>query len=517
MNHFLIKYFVEKSRGLEGQRISSILFPSEQEFVLGFGEQRIYINLSTQNPSLITTSLCFDPIKTSNSFFSMMRSKLHHLILDEIFHRGLERVVTFRFVDARGGIVRKFNLVVELLDRATNAVLVGEDGYVIHAYKVKRLRGMKKYFPVVSGMPDMMLEDEEYLRDAYIRGENILGMGGFLRRVVDTPEKFTSVLRAAREAFSAHRFSLNIYGGREVYPFSVDVGIEHSPIGEREVEEMVVLRPRELAFKQRKDHIISAIKKRLSSLKVRLKKIEEDLRNTGECEHLRVYAENLMAHPDAVPSRDGYVRCIDVYTNAPIEIPIDRTKSVFENADAYFKRYRKLKRSVSFIKRRKSETIREREYVSQLLFDVERSDTLADLVSIEDLLMEEGFIQRPFKVKAVKTPPYERLEISGFDVYVGKNARGNDYVLKLARGGDLWFHPHGRPGPHLILKNPNRLKSIDEGVILRCAIEVAKRTKVRDKVDIDFTFARYVKKPRGLKPGMVIYSNFKTIRVDLCT
>ena len=119
----------------------------------------------------------------------------------------------------------------------------------------------------------------------------------------------------------------------------------------------------------------------------------------------------------------------------------------------------------------------------------------------------------------------EKRNIDGYTVYIGKNNKQNDYLTcRLAQNSDIWFHTKDIHGSHVVLKNDSLHSSsenssasctfnIPDSVLYKCASIAAYYSKARmsQNVPVDYTLIKYVKKPNGAKPGMVIYTNNKTI------
>ena len=114
----------------------------------------------------------------------------------------------------------------------------------------------------------------------------------------------------------------------------------------------------------------------------------------------------------------------------------------------------------------------------------------------------------------------EKRDIDGYTVYIGKNNKQNDYLTcRLAQNSDIWFHTKDIHGSHVVLKTDSNSQSIDksnmvpDAVLYKCASIAAYYSKARmsQNVPVDYTLIKYVKKPNGAKPGMVIYTNNKTI------
>lgn len=97
--------------------------------------------------------------------------------------------------------------------------------------------------------------------------------------------------------------------------------------------------------------------------------------------------------------------------------------------------------------------------------------------------------------------------------WLGKNNKQNDYLTKNAASSDMWFHTQSIHGSHVILKTDG--KPVDDDTIYKCATIAAKgsRAKHSSNIPVDYCYAKYVKKPSGAKPGMVVYKNYKTIFV----
>lgn len=107
-----------------------------------------------------------------------------------------------------------------------------------------------------------------------------------------------------------------------------------------------------------------------------------------------------------------------------------------------------------------------------------------------------------------------KYTFEGFTIFVGRNNKENDYLtLKFADKSNLWFHTKDIHGSHVILKCANN--DIPDNVLYKCAELASNHSKAKNSsnVPVDYCFVKYVKKPNGAKPGMVIYTNNKTLYV----
>ena len=150
---------------------------------------------------------------------------------------------------------------------------------------------------------------------------------------------------------------------------------------------------------------------------------------------------------------------------------------------------------------------------------LEKTETQAEITQIRNELIEEGYLKnrgRLNKRKKADTPkPMHFVSSDGYDIYVGKNNKQNDYVtLKLARYTDLWFHTKGIHGSHTIVKCDDAL-TVPDNTYMQAARLAAyySKGKASKSVPVDYTEIKNVKKPSGAKPGMVIYVNYNTLYV----
>jgi predicted ribosome quality control (RQC) complex YloA/Tae2 family protein len=108
------------------------------------------------------------------------------------------------------------------------------------------------------------------------------------------------------------------------------------------------------------------------------------------------------------------------------------------------------------------------------------------------------------------------LSVDGLEILVGKTDRGNDTLTgKIAQKNDLWFHTQDVPGSHVLVRNPERLPQLPFPTIRQAASLAAYFSKARKdtKVAVDYTFRKYITKPKGAKPGLVLVMQKHSILV----
>lgn len=264
-------------------------------------------------------------------------------------------------------------------------------------------------------------------------------------------------------------------------------------------------------------HILKKYSLRLESINNKLKECEnKDLYKLyGELITANLYKFSKDYNSDKVELENYYDN------NTILTIPLDNTISIANNAKKYFKKYNKLKNALEIVTLQKKETEEELQYIESIIYELEYAKNIQEVNEIYNEISEnpifKDYIQSNNKTNTKKdaniSTPRE-YHIDGFTVLVGKNNKQNDYLTtKLASPNDIWFHTKDIHGSHVILKNPS--ENISNYTLIKCAKLAAYYSKGRlsSNVPVDYCFVKYVKKPNGSKPGMVIYTNNKTLNV----
>ncbi len=264
-------------------------------------------------------------------------------------------------------------------------------------------------------------------------------------------------------------------------------------------------------------HILKKYSLRFESINNKLKECEnKDLYKLyGELITANLYKFSKDYNSDKVELENYYDN------NTILTIPLDNTISIANNAKKYFKKYNKLKNALEIVTLQKKETEEELQYIESIIYELEYAKNIQEVNEIYNEINEnpifKDYIQSNNKTNTKKeaniSTPRE-YHIDGFTVLVGKNNKQNDYLTtKLASPNDIWFHTKDIHGSHVILKNPS--ENISNDTLIKCAKLAAYYSKGRlsSNVPVDYCFVKYVKKPNGSKPGMVIYTNNKTLNV----
>lgn len=238
----------------------------------------------------------------------------------------------------------------------------------------------------------------------------------------------------------------------------------------------------------------------------------QQIRDTEKRENYRIYGELLNTYGYGAAPGAKSLDALNYYTNEMITIPLDPTLSAKENAQKYFERYGKLKRTYEALSELTQEVRAEIDHLESIATSLEIAQKEEDLAEIKEELIENGYVHRKGGTKKAKitSKPFHYVSSDGFDVYVGKNNFQNDQLtFQFATGNDWWFHAKKIPGSHVIVKTEGR--ELPDRTFEEAARLAAYYSKGReqDKVEIDYVQKKHVKKPSGAKPGFVVYyTNF---------
>lgn len=250
----------------------------------------------------------------------------------------------------------------------------------------------------------------------------------------------------------------------------------------------------------------------------KIKILEQTIKDAQDADRYRNMGELLIAHLHEVKRGDSEIEVMNFYdpNQAYVTISLDPQLTPSENAQRLFRRYNKLKNSVTHAQTQLKRTKQELAYLEQLRLQIEEA-SLSDLEEIKEELIKEGYIQNNQKHsqrKRKNTRPnvLKYTSSEGIPIYVGKNNIQNEYLTnRLAHADDTWLHTKDIPGSHVVIRS----KDFSETTLHEAAMLAAYYSKGKDssQVPVDYTLIRHVRKPTGAKPGFVIYEQQKTLYV----
>ena len=246
----------------------------------------------------------------------------------------------------------------------------------------------------------------------------------------------------------------------------------------------------------------------------------KELEDCADRERWKMYGDLISANLYSIQKGDRAATVVNFYDEqqAEITIPLDPRKTPSQNAQKYYGEYRKADTAEKKLRQLIEEGQQEAEYIDSVFDALTRAQTNDELSAIRSELVEQGYLRRKGpstkKGKEARLTPKRYLSDDGFTILVGRNNLQNDQLtLKEARGRDMWFHTKNIPGSHTVVLSEGR--EIPDSTLHQAAILAAANSKAADsaQVPVDYTLIKNVKKPRGAKPGMVIYVSYQTAYV----
>lgn len=263
------------------------------------------------------------------------------------------------------------------------------------------------------------------------------------------------------------------------------------------------------------------VKKNIEKLNRKLSNQANELNVALNREKFKVYADLISSNFYKIEKGADSVTVENFYDEMKeIKIPLDPTLDGPSNAAKYYKKYSKLKNAASFLTEQIEIGKSEISYLESILLNIDFAERPDEIDELYEEMEKEGYLKKKKKNNKKKKDSDENYITvkteDGFDIYIGKNNRQNDYLThKKAKKNDLWFHVKDAPGSHVILKNDNRDFTNDS--LLTAAKLAAKYSSLSksQNIPVDYTFKMYVKRHPAKKPGLVTYTNYKTINISI--
>jgi len=279
-----------------------------------------------------------------------------------------------------------------------------------------------------------------------------------------------------------------------------------------------------LSLQNKLDNIVN---KNMVKINKKINDYQKKLEEVKNCEKYKLMGELIKSNLAHIKKGDKETTTINYYSprQENITIPLDNKLTPLQNARLYFKKYRKIKDSFGIIFEQLNKDKLKLAQLNKLKKLYEQyNNSLPDLVKIHNDLEKLGLTKKitvPIKKKKIEKNrllPTKYISKDGWEIYVGKNNQQNDFLtLKLASGNDIWLHVKTIKGAHVIIKNKGSNQTPPLGTLLQAASLTAyfSKAKNENKVLVDYTLKKYVKKPKNSKPGMVTYSHEKSLLIKM--
>jgi predicted ribosome quality control (RQC) complex YloA/Tae2 family protein len=263
-------------------------------------------------------------------------------------------------------------------------------------------------------------------------------------------------------------------------------------------------------FKVLKGNYRAIISQKLKKVTKSLKQMEYKIDSDSDSDKYRLWGDLIMANMYSLKDFSKSVSVYDYENDKQIELKLDETKTLKENATQFYKLYNKAKTAKVKLSELVEENNVKKDYYEQVLYSIDCAKTLNDLfeISSEVVILTDK--------KESKNKMFDIMQIDledGSRIFIGKNNKQNDYIIsKLASDDDMWFHVHNCAGSHILLKTQN----VTDELILRCAKLAKEYSSVKDssKIGVIYTKRKYLRKPPASPLGYVTYKNEKEIILD---
>ena len=553
----------ELNKRLAGGKIDKIQQTDKEELLLmvrSLGQTyRLLINASAADNRVQLTELKKQAPSEAPMFCMLLRKRIAGGKIVRFEQERLDRVLKISIETYNDlGDLSVFALYCELMGKHSNIILVNEKGVIVDAIKHVGL-GMSSVRFVMPGLeysapPAQDKQDpSKASADDFSMAMCMVGMSiakalsnaffglspavaaQLVARYTDKTE-CTQLSEAEREelaerlaAFYADMAQgkekasavLNALGETEaVYPFAIaGGGIKlYDSIGEA-LDSLYINNDRREWAKRHGASARKVLQNNIERCEKKLALYADALNSEEQMEKCRLYGELLTANLHSLKSGTD-TAAVDNYYADPVEriaIPLDRQLTPGENAQRYYKKYQKLKAARDMAIVQREQTLSELNYLEGQLDNLTKCTAENELSELIEELKEQGYIKRDKggkkKMKLAASKPMHFVSSTGADIYVGKNNRQNDELtLRFASPNDIWMHTKNIPGSHVIVKGASEQ---DTATMTEAALLAAYYSRARgsENVAVDYTPRKYVKKPAGAKPGMVIYTTNKTAYV----
>ncbi|MCI8595864.1 MAG: fibronectin/fibrinogen-binding protein [Clostridia bacterium] len=544
---------IELNELLRGGRIDKLTMPEPDEIILHIHAKANHTVVMSANPSLprvhITKNAPKNNPLTAPAFLMHLRKHIGGASITEVTAHDGERILMFA-LKARNelGYEEKKTLICEIMGKYANIILTNADGKISECIKhispassEKRpvLPGLTYSFPPPQNKVNIfdgsalksvlssfdggnaggyILANAAGLAPATVNAITTAALGGlfFNELTTEQTEKLADAFnqtRILKNAKPCVRKESGVKSDFWIKPFEQDGEYEFfNSLNEAMDAHFFALdRDRRLSEKARIPK--TTVKNAIARTEKKLKLFRERKAEASDAETDRLNGELITANIYRLKQGMSSFEAENYYEEPPqkITVKLDSSKSPQYNAQAYFKKYAKKKKTLSIVEEQIAEAVADLEYFNSI-YD---SFSFTDAEGLEEITAElyaANLLHEPKgKRKKEKLLSGGEIVFEGCTIRWGKTNYQNDRLTKAARASDTWLHTQKIHGSHVIVSGEN----VSERVLVRAAQIAAYYSKARlgENVPVDYTLKKYVSKPKGSPPGKVVYTDYKTLFV----
>lgn len=568
-NDFLTLYTLSKEldRQLRGGKIEKINQPEKDEIYLTVrslgNKYNLAVSCCAETPRINITNIKKENPYQAPAFCMHLRKLIGNGFIESVTLHNNDRIIDIAII-AKNELkdTVRFNLIFEMMGRYSNILLIGNDRIILDAVKQVSYDTATKRC-ILPGMPYTAPEQNKILPfdynalkaklSEYGGGDpvrflttNISGLAPISAEEIiyrtdithslplnnSESDKIVEIYRMLYSAFDNGNYSPcsiisdnTKFNDYFILPYeSIDIKnsdvrmelVRHTTLSEA-IENCIGDKISNERHREKTKFLINAVKKYRSRNLKKLQKSNEKLEECTKIDTYRLYGELINCNMHLIKKGMDNVNLVNYYdeNQAVIAVPLDPLLSPTENAQAYFKRYNKLKRTKNVVSDMLEEIRECIVHAESIEASLATSSSSAEILQIEEELYAIGALKKirtKINKSAPKASPFV-YEYNDFVIMVGKNNVQNDKLtFKTANGGDLWLHALGYHGSHVIVFSETR--SIPDNVIkFACELAAYYSSGQGDSIQVDYTYRRFVKRNPSGKLGMVTYTNQSTALV----
>ena len=525
-----ISAIVHEIQSLTDGRIDKITQPEKDEIVLTLRSQganhRLLLSCNASYPRLHFTEKSKESPLVAPMFCMVLRKHIQGGRVRSIKQLGLERIVHIN-IEAHNemGDLTEKTLILEVMGRHSNIILTEGENVLDAAKHISASISSRQVLPgrPYSSPPVQDKKDPLKLDEAsFTKPFDYVGISkASAERIGDSFKDFYEVMEDVKKAnfspFVYYRakespawfafFEREVFGQEYIQRFD-------SP--SRLLEFFYAAKDSGDRIKQKSADLRKLVGNLIARAVKKADLQQKTLKEIAERDKLRILGELITANIYAIQAGAKHISVQNFYEDdmPMLNIELNPQKSPAQNAQIYFRKYNKQKRTAEALDVQILQNAEELAYLEAVMQSIEQAESVADLAQIRAELGDEGFVKKRSETRNEKrekvSKPLYFVTADGFEIYVGKNNRQNDELLKFADRDDIWMHTKNIPGSHVIVRAKG-------GEVSMAALEAAANlaayhSKGRDSsmVAVDYCPRKNVKKPKNAKPGMVIYDSYQT-------
>lgn len=562
---FLSAVLEELKPAVLGARVEKIQQPAADTVILSLrGKEKLLICANGSRARLHLTTASYENPAQPPMFCMLLRKHLAGGRISAMTQPPAERSldITLDCFDEMGVPCQK-HLILELMGRNSNLILTGPDGRIIDCmrrvdFEMSQLRqvlpglfyrpapGQDKQIPFEMNREEILalLHDthdpkrpDQWLLDHFagisplVARELCYGFTGQTEGdILDLdPIVFASYLFEEFQKTQRKPWLLTLEGKpkdfsyRPIYQYGGYMELSETESFSKLLDLFYSQRESNERMRQKSQ----TLRKTVSNFRDRnLRKLElqrKELEATLDRERLRQLGDIVTANLHAIRRGQRSLSCVDFYQEEMplIQIPLKPDLSPQQNAAKFYKDYNRAKTAEKMLTQQIAQGEIEAEYLGAVLESLNRAESERDLAEIRSELEEGGYLRcldRRKDKKQMKQAPLKPLRFTsteGYPIYVGRNNKQNEQLsLKSAHKNDIWLHVQKFHGAHVIIACEGA--EVADDTITEAAMLAAWFSEARESVNVpvDVTPARFLRKPKGGKPGMVIYDRYRTVFVS---